>query len=103
MASCLCGLNSWRGIVERNLLFADGVTAAALKEGGGQASKFSRFAWRTRRRECIAYGRPLGCSWIGRPADGGGVLLRAVPRSALRHHASRVALSRRFHFVFQRL
>ena len=32
----MCGLNSWRGIVERNLLFADGVTAAAWKEGGGQ-------------------------------------------------------------------
>lgn len=60
----MCGLNSWWGIVERNLLFADGVTAAAWKEGGGQAFKFSRFAWRTRRRECIAYRGRQGCRWI---------------------------------------
>jgi hypothetical protein len=34
---------------------------------------------------------------------GGDVLLRAALWSALRHHASRVALSRRFPFLLQRL
>ncbi len=36
MARCLCARNSWRGIVERNLLFACGVTAAAWKEGAAR-------------------------------------------------------------------